>query len=167
MGEMKKELQDLGISTSSFFEKSEFAKAMGEARVDGVAKKEEEVELDVEVLPKSDPGPKKRSSEQSQQQARGSPFGGGGMGGMGGLEDLMKGMGGPFGGIEDIMKGGMPDMAKVQQMMSNPKVREIMGKAQNNPRIMSALSECMSNPAAFAKYQNDPEIRDLLNEIKP
>merc|ERR1712157_490783 len=94
-------------------------------------------------------------SEQSQQQARGSPFGGGGMGGMGG-------MGSPFGGM-----GGMPDMAKVQQMMSNPKVREIMGKAQNNPRIMSALSECMSNPAAFAKYQNDPEIRDLLNEIKP
>merc|ERR1712157_88937 len=96
--EMKKELQDLGISTSSFFEKSEFAKALAEARVDGVAKKEEEVEVDVEVLPKSDPGPKKRSSEQSQQQARGSPFGGGGMGGMGGLEDLMKGMGGPFGG---------------------------------------------------------------------
>mmetsp|Transcript_1829 Transcript_1829/g.2769 ORF Transcript_1829/g.2769 Transcript_1829/m.2769 type:complete len:246 (-) Transcript_1829:386-1123(-) len=36
VSELKKELTDLGISTKSFFEKSEFVKALAEARVDGV-----------------------------------------------------------------------------------------------------------------------------------
>lgn len=196
--EMKRELESMGVSTASFFEKSEFAKALAEARVDGV--KEEENAVEVEVLPKGDPGPKKRSDPTQQQSANANPFGGGqsngsnpfGGGGMGGMEDLLKNMGGNMGGMgnmgnmggmggmADMFKnmagggsssspfgGGMPDMAKVQQMMQNPKIREVMAKAQNNPKIMSAVTECMSNPAAFAKYQNDPEIRDLINEIKP
>ena len=36
VGEMRKELQSLEISTKTFFEKSEFIKALAEARVDGV-----------------------------------------------------------------------------------------------------------------------------------
>mmetsp|Transcript_36775 Transcript_36775/g.74927 ORF Transcript_36775/g.74927 Transcript_36775/m.74927 type:complete len:268 (+) Transcript_36775:634-1437(+) len=36
--ELKAELQSLGVSTKSFFEKSEFVKALAEARVDGVKK---------------------------------------------------------------------------------------------------------------------------------
>jgi len=36
--EMRKELNDMGVSTKSFFEKSEFVKALAEARVDGVKK---------------------------------------------------------------------------------------------------------------------------------
>jgi hypothetical protein len=45
VGELKKELQSYGISTKSFFEKSEFVRALAEARVDGVKKTggEEEV----------------------------------------------------------------------------------------------------------------------------
>jgi len=39
IGELKKELTDRGISTKSFFEKSEFVKAYAEAVVDGVNKK--------------------------------------------------------------------------------------------------------------------------------
>lgn len=39
IGELKKELTDRGISTKSFFEKSEFVKAYAEAVVDGVSKK--------------------------------------------------------------------------------------------------------------------------------
>merc|ERR1712087_221277 len=39
VGEMRKELQSMGISTRSFFEKSEFVKALVTARVDGVKKK--------------------------------------------------------------------------------------------------------------------------------
>lgn len=35
VGEMKKELISMGIATRSFFEKSEFVKALAEARVDG------------------------------------------------------------------------------------------------------------------------------------
>jgi len=36
IGELKKELEALGISTTTFFEKSEFVRALAEARVDGV-----------------------------------------------------------------------------------------------------------------------------------
>jgi hypothetical protein len=39
VGELKKELQALGISTKSFFEKAEFVKAYAEAIVDGVSKR--------------------------------------------------------------------------------------------------------------------------------
>jgi uncharacterized protein with GYD domain len=38
VAELKKELESYGISTKSFFEKSEFVKAVAEARVDGVKK---------------------------------------------------------------------------------------------------------------------------------
>ena len=41
-----------------------------------------------------------------------------------------------------------------------------MAKAQSNPKIMAAMTECMSNPAAFAKYQNDPEIGSLMRELQ-
>lgn len=39
VGDLKKELQARGISTGSFFEKSEFVKAYAEAVVDGISKK--------------------------------------------------------------------------------------------------------------------------------
>lgn len=38
VGELKKELESLGISTKSFFEKTEFVQALAEARIDGVKK---------------------------------------------------------------------------------------------------------------------------------
>ena len=60
----------------------------------------------------------------------------------------------------------MPDMKKAQELMSNPKVRELMVKAQGNPKVMRVLQECMSNPAAFMKYQNDPEVSELIAELK-
>lgn len=192
--ELKKELESLGISTSSFFEKSEFVQALAEARVDGKQKTENYAEYSaaqVEVLTDDSSGPRKRGQEaQPEPQspfgggspfggtdpfggsaAGGSPFGGaGGMGGMGGIADMLKnmGMGGaggasPFGGG----MGGMGDaFGKAQQMMSNPKVQEIMRKAQSNPKVMAKVQECMGNPAAFAKYQNDPEVSEILSELK-
>mmetsp|Transcript_46940 Transcript_46940/g.69469 ORF Transcript_46940/g.69469 Transcript_46940/m.69469 type:complete len:405 (-) Transcript_46940:383-1597(-) len=221
-GDMKKELEnDWGVSTKSFFEKSEFAKALAEARVDGVKKQQsddEAVAVDVEVLPAGDPGPRKKQGQQQRQQGGpggANPFGdvaggGTGMGGMGGIADMLKNMQGGggggtpggMGGMEDILKnmggmgggggmpggmggmadmlknmggmgggggmpGGMPDMAKMQEMMSNPKVREILAKAQKNPKFMAAIQEVMSNPMAMAKYQNDPEIKELLEELRP
>jgi len=57
-------------------------------------------------------------------------------------------------------------MKKAQELMSNPKVREIMMKAQSNPKIMRAVQECMGNPAAFMKYQNDPEVGEVLRELQ-
>jgi len=57
-------------------------------------------------------------------------------------------------------------MGKAQEMMKNPKAREIMAKAQSNPKMMKAMQECMANPAAFAKYKDDPEVGELMNELK-
>ena len=57
-------------------------------------------------------------------------------------------------------------MGKAQQMMKNPKVMEIMMKAQKNPKVMAAMQECMSNPAAIGKYRNDPEVAELMKELE-
>jgi hypothetical protein len=204
-GELKKELESYGVSTASFFEKSEFVKACAEARVDGVSKSKQSSGAggggsneegyaeyaDVEVLTDDKSGPRKKSSEQSKGQGQGQE--GGMPGGMGGMADMMKNMGmggggggggmpGGMGGMADMMKnmgmgggsggGGMPGgmdgnaMKKAQQMMSNPKVMEIISKAQTNPKIMKAVTECMGNPAAFAKYQNDPEVGEMIRELQ-
>ena len=134
--ELKAELQSLGVSTKSFFEKSEFVKALAEARVDGVKKTSaagggsvdeegyaEYKAADVEVLTDDRSGPKKKSREGAGGPGAGgagaSPFGGGGMpggmpGGMGGMDmgniaDMLKNMGmggGPAGGASP--KGANP-----------------------------------------------------------
>jgi hypothetical protein len=139
---------------------------------------------------------KQQQQQQQQQSSPfggGSPFGGpggnpfggaGGMGGMGGFADMLKnmqGMGGaggggnanadPFGGAGGNPfaggMGGMGDaMGKAQEMMKNPKVMELTTKAQKNPKIMKAMQECMSNPAAMSKYQDDPEVAELINELR-
>lgn len=182
--ELKAELKSYGISTSSFFEKSEFVKACAEARVDGASNKkssgssssrssgENYAEYsNVEVITDDSAGPRKRSQDQNQSQSGGNPFGGGA-----GIADMMKnmGMGGnPFSGMGGNPFGGMGGgggggdaMKKAQEMMSNPKVREIIMKAQSNPKIMKAVQECMGNPMAFAKYQNDPEVGELIRELQ-
>lgn len=121
VGELKKELTSLGISTKTFFEKSEFVRALAEARVDGVNKnsssnsssssEEGYAEYsNVEVLPADHPGPrKKQSAEEQQQQQQGNPFGGGAggnpFGGAGG--NPFGGAGGnPFGGAGGNPFGG-------------------------------------------------------------
>jgi len=215
--DLRKELKERGVSTASFFEKSEFVKALAEARVDGVSKSsvsgggtdsEGYAEYtDVEVLTDDSAGPRKKQSQQQQQQSGGSPFGGdsappfgggspfgggaspfGGMGGMGDIADMLKnmGMGGigggasPFGGGAAGANpfagganpfgggvGGMGDaMGKAQELMKNPKVREIMTKAQSNPSIMKKVNECMGNPASFSKYQDDPDVKELIQELR-
>ena len=130
VGELKSELESLGVSTKSFFEKSEFVRALAEARVDGVKKSKkkkrrtvsaddeevEEVTAKVEVITNDSVGPKtKKSRDNSAESASagGNPFGGGGggspFGGMpfGGGGGAPGGMGGMD--IGDILKnmGGM------------------------------------------------------------
>ena len=207
--ELKKELQERGVSTKSFFEKSEFVKALAEARVDGVQKKSssssssssdddeegfaEYSGSDVEVLTDDWSGPRQSSSSSSSQSpgrssssrpgARnpfaggtapdGSPFGPVGMSDMGGIADMLKNMGGmgggsPFGGANPFGggAGGGDAFTKAQEMMSNPKVQRIIAKAQGNPRIMKKVNECLGNPASFAKYQNDPDVAELITELR-
>merc|ERR1712232_794173 len=68
-GEMKKELESMGVSTKAFFEKSEFQRALAEARADGVEKKQDSSGegyaeyANVEVLTDDSSGPRKRSKE--------------------------------------------------------------------------------------------------------
>jgi hypothetical protein len=63
------------------------------------------------------------------------------------------------------MGGGMGDM--LGKMMSNPRAMELMQKAQQNPRIMKALEDVQKNgPGAMAKYANDPEIMEVVNELQ-
>ena len=54
-----------------------------------------------------------------------------------------------------------------RKMLSNPRAMELMQKAQQNPRIMKALEDVQKNgPGAMAKYANDPEIMEVVNELQ-
>eukprot|EP01003_Olkasia_polycarbonata_P005997 NODE_6061_length_268_cov_22.561644_g5978_i0.p1 GENE.NODE_6061_length_268_cov_22.561644_g5978_i0~~NODE_6061_length_268_cov_22.561644_g5978_i0.p1 ORF type:complete len:55 (+),score=18.49 NODE_6061_length_268_cov_22.561644_g5978_i0:29-166(+) len=39
-------------------------------------------------------------------------------------------------------------------------------RARNNPQVMKNVQECLSNPASFAKYQNDPDVQELIKKLK-
>ena len=173
--ELKKELQGFGVSTKSFFEKSEFAQALAEARVDGVKKAAAAVDTgegyaeytNVEVLTDDSAGPRQKQSQQRQSgggspfSGGASPFGGGSpFGGMGGMGDMMGGMG----GIADMLKnfgasgaspganpfaggGGSPFGGGVGGM------GDMMGKAQEmmkNPKIQEIIAKAQSNPKVMA-----------------
>lgn len=203
--DLKKELEERGVSTKSFFEKSEFVQALAAARVDGVTKgssskgasssgdndgDDKDVGYaeytNVEVLTDANAGPREKFEKRKTKPATpgnsnpfgagmgGSPFGGGGggganpfgvgMGGMGGIADILKNMG--MGGNPGGGGGGGDVFGKAQQMMSNPKVQELLRRAQSNPSVMAKVQECMSNPAAMMKYKNDPEVSEILAELK-
>lgn len=128
VGELKSELESYGVSTNTFFEKTEFVRAVAEARVDGVtatkkSKKKkrraavddddvEEVTAKVEVITNDSEGPKtKKTRDAADAGAGGNPFGGAGgnpFGGAGG-----GGGGSPFGGGG---MGGM-DMGNIADML--------------------------------------------------
>jgi hypothetical protein len=38
--------------------------------------------------------------------------------------------------------------------------------AMMNPKVMQAMMEVQSNPAAAAKFQNDPEMMDLMKLVQ-
>lgn len=152
--EIKKELQALGISTASFLEKSEFVSALAEARADGVTTAAPPQHVEPEVI----------SSSQHQGGSSipgGNPVPGGGMPQMADFENVFKSMGAG-------VPGGMPPdvMNIAQQMLNNPTAMQLLMKAQSNPKIVAACTECMSNPASFAKYQDDPEIGELIRELQ-
>lgn len=185
--ELKQELLGRGIDTKAFLEKNELVQALAEARVKN-QKKENAIPSDegyegyaeynnVEVLTDDQSGPRQKQSQSEKPQQQSStnrnPFGGiadilknfGGMGGSGSVSENPSGGGNnPF-GVSGNPFGG-DAMKKAQQMMANPKVREIVMKAQSNPRIMQKVSECMSNPAALLKYQSDPEVSELIAELR-
>jgi len=128
VSELKSELENVyGISTKSYFEKSEFVRVLAEARVDGVKKSTssksktkkrrssssdddddddaEVVKAKVEVITSDNVGPRTKKSREdasSGSAGAGNPFGGGSPFG-GGMPGGMGGM--DMGNIADMLKG--------------------------------------------------------------
>ena len=72
----------------------------------------------------------------------------------------------PFG---EVFTGGShyhDAISQAQQLMKYPQVTQLMSRAQSNPTVMQALQECMANPDAIGKYQSDPEIASIVNELQ-
>ena len=189
VGELKSELESYGISTKSFFEKSEFVKAVSEARVDGVTKKSkkkkrrssdavdddddddevEEVKAKVEVITSDNVGPKtKKNRDTGSSGGGGNPFGGGAGG------SPFGGAGGP-GGMGGMDMGGIADMLKgmgVGGAAGNP----FGGAGGSSPfgaggagmaEAMKAAQAAMSNPkvqAVVQKAQKNPKVMQAVQE---
>ena len=94
---------------------------------------------------------------REEATAAASATGGGGF--PGGFPGGVPGMGGMPGGGGTGMPNIPPEL--LSKLMSDP---ELMA-AMQNPKVMAALKECMGNPAAFAKYQSDPEIQSLVTKL--
>ena len=180
--DMKQELEQIhGVSTRSMFEKSEFLRALAEARVDGVTKKgggsssssstsntntsrnnsnnnEGYAEYkDVEVLTDDSSGPRqkgqdaKSTTQQQQVQQPMNPFAG------------MGGMDGGMGGFANLFKtmGGVGNASPFGSGGGNPfgnvgSNGNMMGKVQemmSNPKVMAILQKAQSNPRMMAKVQ--------------
>jgi len=169
--ELKAELDSLGVSTTSFFEKSEFVRALAEARVDGVKKSKkkkrraasdddgddvEEVTAKVEVITNDSVGPKTKKSRDNTASAGGNPFGGGGgspfggmpfgAGGMGGMDmnniaDMLKGMGGMGGAA-----GGNPFAGAAGGGAGMADAMKAAQQAMNNPKVKKVIEKAQKNP---------------------
>jgi len=133
---MKTELEALGISTKSFFEKDLFVQALAEARVDRAT-----TSPPSSSLPDFDPDDPAVSGMFDSAAKK------------------FKDAGLSQEGVDSAMKAG-------KKMMGNPKVMEIIMKAQSNPALMKVMNECQDNPLAFAKYRNDPEVGEFVREMQ-
>ena len=186
VGELKAELEGLGVSTKTYFEKSEFVRSLAETRVDGVKKskkkkrraEEDDVEevtaAKVEVITNDSVGPKTKKTRDASA-GPGNPFGGGGGNPFGGAAGgspfgAASGGGNPFGGmgggsIEDMLKGmggmgGGNPFGGAAAGGGNP-----FGGTGGNP--MEAAQKAMSNPkvqAVMAKAQKNPKVMKAVQE---
>ncbi|KAK1744482.1 hypothetical protein QTG54_005015 [Skeletonema marinoi] len=188
VGELKSELELLGVSTKSFFEKSEFVRALAEARVDGVKKSKkkkrrtvtadddevEEVTAKVEVITNDSVGPKTKKSRDNSAEstsAGGNPFGGGGGGrGMGGMDigDILKNMGGmgggggAAGGNPFAGAGGGANPFAGAAGGANP-----FGGGAGMEDAMKAAQAAMGNPKVqkvLQKAQSNPKVMQAVQE---
>jgi hypothetical protein len=192
---IKEELQERGIDTKGFFEKSEMVRALAEARVDGISKSStgvDEVEHEqAEAATDETAGPQKTPASEQQQQQKppawpwgasevfgsnpfGPSFGNPFASGTGGGEDQSSGMADAFRktGLESMGGAGKsPDfdkniMNKAEELFKNPEVKDLLRKATENPKISGKFMECLGNPSAMMKYANDPDIKDFLDELR-
>ena len=189
--ELQTALGKMGVSTRGMLEKAELVDAYVGAlragkRPDAASGgddvfDDDVVELKTSKMPKAGGGPQPPPAGGSPfggGAPGGSPFGGGGGSPFGGgagmpnIADIFSGMGGggaggsPFGGM-----GGGGGMGGVQELlqkaMGNPKVMAAVQKAAGNPRVMAAVQDVMQNgPGAMKKYENDREVKAILDELR-
>ena len=111
---------------------------------------------------------RQREREATQAAAEtgdgsGFPGMGGGFPGMGGMGGGMPGMPGGFPGMGGGGMPGMPAGMDFSKIMSDP---EIMA-AMQNPKMMQVFMEMQTQgPMAIMKYQNDPEVMNLIMKIQ-
>lgn len=83
-------------------------------------------------------------------------FSSGGLGGLGGLFGKI--------GIGYLISISLPTYYSSNALgglMNNPEMK----KAMENPKVLQAVMELMQNPAAFSKYQNDPEVMNAFSSL--
>jgi hypothetical protein len=51
-------------------------------------------------------------------------------------------------------------------LLTNPKIQEIVFRAQSNDKLQNALLDCVGNPILFGRYMNDPNVGPILKELK-
>ena len=195
VSDLKSELENVyGISTKSYFEKSEFVRALAEARVDGLKKQDgdkksktkkrrssadgeedevEEVKAKVEVITNDSVGPrtkKSRDDASSSGGGGGSPFGGSSSPfGGGGMPGGMGGM--DMGNIADMLKGmggmgGGGGPFGGASGAGNP-FGGMGGGAGGMADAMKAAQQAMSNPkvrAVIDKAQKNPKVMAAVQE---
>ena len=171
--EMKQQLAALGVSVAGFFERSEFELALAEAVANGKSPIPEPT-IDENAKDLGEPQKYTTSSSSSSTSSattkEGGAFGANmdGMGGM--LGDLfsggMPGGGMPGGGMPGggMPGGGMQEM--IGKVMSNPDAMKMFQKVQSNPRLMNIMQEIMANPAAISKYQDDKDVKEMIDVLK-
>lgn len=74
----------------------------------------------------------------------------------------------PFSGLSNTMQNIQTVsslLQNAQQLISNPEAAKVLQKYQSNPKVMSAVMDCMNNPTNFSKYQSDPEVTKFLDEL--
>ncbi|KAL3763682.1 hypothetical protein ACHAW5_004834 [Stephanodiscus triporus] len=187
VGELRRELESYGISTRSYIEKSEFVRAVAEARVDGIAagggrrsssspgpdrKKKRRVDDDdydndddvatkakVEVITSADVGPR---TKKSRDEGGGGSSGGSSSGNpFGGGAGVGGSPFGPFGG-----GGGMPggmNMGGIADMLKG------MGGMGGNPfgggggGGGGGMADAM---AAAQKAMSNPKVRSVMEKAQ-
>ncbi|CAK9053111.1 unnamed protein product, partial [Durusdinium trenchii] len=101
---------------------------------------------------------RKEEAQRAYEEAKKNPDGDG-YGGFPGFPG-MPGMGG-MGGMPGMP--GMPgiDPSMLSGIMSDPELMQ----AFSDPKMAAAMQDIMSNPGNIAKYQNDPDVMNLINKV--
>lgn len=127
-------------------------------------------QTEAEKAQASAPQTPQTSQPSAPQPPQANPFasfqgGMGGMGGLGGFEGLdaagLEGLG-DLGGMGGMGGMGGINPAQIQQLMSNPQVREGVQNLMQNPEMLRGMIQ--NNPMLRNMTQNNPMMQQMLND---